>query len=248
MKKVKQLKTNRNLFAYIILSIITLGIYSIYFLYKLKKDINVACAEDGKHTRGVFALILLSIITLGIYSIAWQFMLMNRLQEYCARHNQKYYITFGSYYLWNTVGMLLFGLGPFIAFHKLCKTANVVMKHYNNRDDEEDGYYTVDGKKGGCHNSYNTNCNNVYYVFPAGGMPPMPAAPQAAPIAAPAPAAAAPAAAPKAPATAAPAVPMMPPMPFRPGMAMPANMVFPQPPAGRMPMPPQPEKKADEKK
>lgn len=230
MKKQKQLKTNRNLFAYIILSIITLGIYSIYFLYRLKKDVNIACAEDGKHTRGIIAMFFLGLITLGIYWIAWEFMLINRMHEYCVRHKQKHYITYGSFLLWQHLPLF----GTFIAFHKLCKTANVVMRHYNERDDkDEDDYTIVGGKKSGCHNSYNTNCNNVYYVFPAGPVGPMPT--QAAPVAAPAN---------KAPVAAVP--PMTPLMPPRPGMAIPQNMVFPMPPAGRMPTPPQP--KAEEKK
>ncbi len=109
MKDKKQLKTNRNLFVYIILSLITCGIYSIYFLYALKRDTNIACAEDGKKTRGIIAMFLLTIITCGIYAIVWEVKLMTRHHEYCVRNGIKKYASFGTFYLWTMVGGMFAG-------------------------------------------------------------------------------------------------------------------------------------------
>ena len=130
MKKQRQLKTNRKLFVYLILTLITCGIYSIYFLYALKEDTNVACAEDGRVTKGILPMILLSIVTCGIYGAIWEVKLITRHHEYCVRNGIKDYASFGTYYLWSSLGALLCGIGPFIALHKYFKTVNKVMEHY----------------------------------------------------------------------------------------------------------------------
>ncbi|MDP2426181.1 MAG: DUF4234 domain-containing protein, partial [bacterium] len=48
-----RLKEDRSLLLLIILSIITFGIYNLFFIHGLAKDTNIACAEDGKKTAGL---------------------------------------------------------------------------------------------------------------------------------------------------------------------------------------------------
>ena len=59
---VTPLKTDRGLLGYIVLSILTCGIYSYYFIYTVARDVNTACAGDGKSTGGLVQFILLSIL------------------------------------------------------------------------------------------------------------------------------------------------------------------------------------------
>ena len=40
----------RSMFTYIVLSVLTLGIYHIVFWTKLSKDVNALCEGDGKKT------------------------------------------------------------------------------------------------------------------------------------------------------------------------------------------------------
>ena len=68
-----RLKDDRGLASYIILSIITCGIYSYYFIYKMAHDVNIACEGDGENTSGLVAFILLSLITCGIYAWFWYY-------------------------------------------------------------------------------------------------------------------------------------------------------------------------------
>ena len=56
------MKTNRGLLKYILLTIITCGIYAIYFEYAFARDMNIVCAGDGKKTRGVLAQIIFSAL------------------------------------------------------------------------------------------------------------------------------------------------------------------------------------------
>lgn len=83
---VTPLKTDRGLLGYIVLSILTCGIYSYYFIYTVARDVNTACAGDGKSTGGLVQFILLSILTCGIYSWWWQYSLGNRLAANAPRY------------------------------------------------------------------------------------------------------------------------------------------------------------------
>ena len=56
-----------------IFSVITCGIYGIYFWYCYGEDVNEFCAEDGKHTPNYIVAWLLSLITCGIYGIYWTY-------------------------------------------------------------------------------------------------------------------------------------------------------------------------------
>lgn len=64
-----RLKEDRSLVTYILLSLVTCGIYGYYFIYKLAEEVNIACEGDGEQTSGLVAFILLSFITCGIYLI-----------------------------------------------------------------------------------------------------------------------------------------------------------------------------------
>ena len=65
----------------VILSIVTLGIYAIYWGYKLTKDINELCKDKMKPLPNYFLAIFLSIITLGLYGAYWSYQVAKRLYE-----------------------------------------------------------------------------------------------------------------------------------------------------------------------
>ena len=60
---------NRNIALCVVLSIITCGIYGIYWLVCLVDDLNVASGRTGDTSGGM--VFLLSLITCGIYGIYW---------------------------------------------------------------------------------------------------------------------------------------------------------------------------------
>lgn len=61
----------RDLVKTIILSIITCGIYGIYWFVSLTNDVNLLCKEEGDKSGGT--CFLLSLVTCGIYSIIWAY-------------------------------------------------------------------------------------------------------------------------------------------------------------------------------
>lgn len=60
----------RNIALCIILSLVTCGIYGLYWFVCLTEDTNAAANEEG--TSGVLALVL-TIVTCGIYGLYWAY-------------------------------------------------------------------------------------------------------------------------------------------------------------------------------
>lgn len=61
----------RNIPLYVILSLITCGIFGLYWLYSLATDLNTA-ADTPNDANGVMVIIL-SFVTCGIYSLIWMY-------------------------------------------------------------------------------------------------------------------------------------------------------------------------------
>ncbi len=125
------LKTDRSLVAYIVLSIITCGIYGYYFLYSMARDVNIACEGDGEQTAGLLAFILLSFVTCGLYAYYWYYKLGNRLCANAPRYQMNFQENGTTVILWCIVGLVLCGIGPYIAMHILIKNTNAICAAYN---------------------------------------------------------------------------------------------------------------------
>lgn len=126
-----RLKTDRSLLMYILLTFVTCGIYSWYFIYALARDVNAACAGDGRNTAGLIKLILLSLITCGIYSWIWYYGLGNRLAYNAPRYGMNFQENGTTVLLWMILGSFLCGIGPFIALHIIIKNTNMLCGAYN---------------------------------------------------------------------------------------------------------------------
>ena len=129
--QVGYLKTDRSLVAYILLSIITCGIYGYYFLYSMARDVNIACEGDGQKTPGLLPFILLSFITCGFYALYWYYCLANRLAANAPRYGMSFQENGTTILLWYLIGLLLCGIGPYVAMHFLIKNTNAICNAYN---------------------------------------------------------------------------------------------------------------------
>ena len=129
---VGQLKTNRGLAKYILLGIITLGIYPIVVMSSISSDINIIAGRyDGKRTMHYCLLIfLVSWLTLGIGVLVWYHNLSSRIGNELRRRNISYQFGAGSYWGWSILGALIV-VGPFIYIYKLLKAMNLLSSHYN---------------------------------------------------------------------------------------------------------------------
>ena len=127
----RRMPTNRSLLTFILLTLITCGIYSYYFIYAMARDVNEVCRDDGQKTGGLLAFILLSIVTCGIYAIYWYYSLGNRLAANAPRYGLYFQENGTTILLWYLVGWLICGIGPFIAMYILIKNTNALCAAYN---------------------------------------------------------------------------------------------------------------------
>lgn len=129
---VGQLKTNRGLLKFILLGIITFGIYPLVFYSSISSDVNIICSRyDGRKTMHYCLLFfIISPITFGIASIVWAHNISERIGNEIRRRGIVYSFGATDYWLWNVLGSLIV-VGPFIYLHKLAKAMNLLSADYN---------------------------------------------------------------------------------------------------------------------
>ena len=129
---VAQLKTNRGLIKFILLSLITLGIYGLVVMSTVSTDINIIASRyDGKKTMHFCLLVfLISWLTLGIGVLVWHHRICARIGNELSRRRISYSFGAGTFWGWEILGALIV-VGPFIYLHKLFKAMNLLAKDYN---------------------------------------------------------------------------------------------------------------------
>ena len=133
---MNRITTERSLVKYILLSIITCGIYGLYFTYALARDIHEMCAEDGQQTPGLLTFFLLSIVTCGIYSYYWHYCVANRIQ---ANANGQFDLNVTengtTILLWLIIGSFICFVASFVAYQIIIKNTNALAIAYNEKLD-----------------------------------------------------------------------------------------------------------------
>ena len=130
---VGRLKTNRSLLKYMLLSIITLGIYPLVVMSAISSDINtIASRYDGKRTMHYCLVVFVfSWLTLGIVPLVWNHKLCNRIGTELSRRGISYSFGAGTFWGWGIFGVFIL-VGPFIFNHKLLRSMNLLSEHFNN--------------------------------------------------------------------------------------------------------------------
>ena len=128
------LKTNRSLLKFILLSLITFGIYGIVVMSAISTDINtIASRHDGKKTMHYcLVLFLFSWLTLGIVPLVWSHRISSRIGSELIRRGIAYRFGAGTFWGWGVLGMLIL-VGPFVYTHKLLQSMNLLSADYNQR-------------------------------------------------------------------------------------------------------------------
>lgn len=128
----RHLNTERSLLKYILLSLVTCGIYAIVFWSSISDDINLlASRRDGQKTMH-FCLVyfLVGPITCGIYSLIWFHNVSQRIGDEARARGVATDFGASTFWLWNVLGSLII-VGPFIYINKLCKAMNGASQSFN---------------------------------------------------------------------------------------------------------------------
>ena len=133
-RPARQLNTTRGLLKFILLSIVTLGIYSIVYHSSISESINLAASRyDGRKTMHYCLLFfIIAPITLGIGMIVWFHKVSARIGNELARRGLNYSFGAGTFWGWFFLGSFII-VGPFIYYHKLSKAMNLICADYNVR-------------------------------------------------------------------------------------------------------------------
>jgi len=129
---LRRLNTKRGLVKFILLSIITLGIYSIVFWTGIGSDLNTLAGRwDGKKTMHYCLLFfLLGPITCGIGYLVWYHKVSGRMGSELKRRNIPY--SFGAVDFWIFEILLSFTVVcPLIYIHKAAKASKLLAESYN---------------------------------------------------------------------------------------------------------------------
>ena len=128
------MKTDRSMILFFVFTLLTLGIYAMYFFSVLGSDVNDICTRrDGKRQMHfLIATWLLGPISFCIVPLVWYTTLSGRIGEEARSRGIDTRFGGGSFWLWYILGSLII-VGPFIYIYQLCKTMNMVSADYNQR-------------------------------------------------------------------------------------------------------------------
>lgn len=125
-------KRARGMILFVLLNIVTLGIYGLVVLSHVSQEINLIASDyDRKNTPYYCLAAFLSFITLGIYGVIYMNNLCARIGNELKRRNIKYKFSEASYWGWNVFGVLLVGIGPLVFWHKFFKAMKKLIADYN---------------------------------------------------------------------------------------------------------------------
>jgi len=106
---------NRDVGTLILLSIITCGIYYLFFWWGYVKDINKVCEGDGKKSPNYLIVFLLTLITFGLYNFYWIYNQGNRLQATAPNYGLSFAQGGSAVLTWYLIGSLVSAVGSLFA-------------------------------------------------------------------------------------------------------------------------------------
>lgn len=118
--------TERSFGKYILFSILTLGIYKIYFYYCLARDINTLCEGDGKETPNYLIAVLVGTATLGLYMKYWLYQQGQRLHVNAPKYGFRM-VEDG----WHVLGLSIIPGVGLLSSYILIKNVNKMADNYN---------------------------------------------------------------------------------------------------------------------
>ena len=159
-------KDNRSFWVYLLLSIVTCGLYSIYFWYVYVEDLNTIFYGDGEDSPNYIIVLLLSWVTCGIYGVYWRYKQANRMyRESYDRYGVMIEENGSAILLWTLLGYLTGGIGQLLR-SKSQETASCLFPCFLLR--LSDGLASVSG---GCRKLRNqliklTHTRYLLYLYP----------------------------------------------------------------------------------
>lgn len=133
-RPANQLPCHRGALKTILLTIFTLGIYSIVLYLKMGEELNITAGKyDGKKTMNYCLLFfIVGPLTLEIGTIVWFHKFSKRIGAELKGRGINYRFGAADFWLWNVLGLLIL-IGPFVYLHRITKAINLINEDYNSK-------------------------------------------------------------------------------------------------------------------
>ena len=115
---------------YLVLSIITCGIYHYYWVYTTTQDINTLAGNEEQPTDPTMAIVL-SIVTCGLYYIYWLYNEGDKIHRMGQRRGIMITDTGTTYLMWYLIGAVVCGIGSLVGMYKFFTNLNIIIDSYN---------------------------------------------------------------------------------------------------------------------
>ena len=122
----------RSFVKFLILHILTLGLYSIIFFIPLSYDINKIAPRHGNKTMNFLLAFLLAIPTSNIIMIYWFYQITDHIEEALDRRKIDYDFNKNHFWGWYFLGSFVF-IGFYVYVYKLIRAMNLLAADYNER-------------------------------------------------------------------------------------------------------------------
>lgn len=122
-----EVKQDRSLLLYVLLSFVTFSVYHFYFMDLWAKDVNILCEKDGKHTVGVEKMMLFSVLTFGVYKYVWLAEIVDRICDNAAEYDVEVRQDSETFFVWM---ILVPVLGYLVAMYRAIQDTNRLAEAY----------------------------------------------------------------------------------------------------------------------
>lgn len=120
-----------NFWMVLLLSIVTGGIYLLYAEYRLNKDVDIICHNDGWENPSFLKVVILSFLTLGIYGAYWFYRQVQRVYEASDGYGVNPGLDGGLSIFLFIFGSFFLGIGPLVVCYLLIKNMERIADQYN---------------------------------------------------------------------------------------------------------------------
>ncbi len=129
---MRNIKSDRNYVVFLLLDIITCGVYGIIVMSQFSEEINsIASKYDKKDTMHYCLMnFVLAPLTSGIWRMVWYHQLSERIGDELARREIDYKFSPMDFWGWYFLGAFIL-VGPFVYFIKFFKAMNLLAEDYN---------------------------------------------------------------------------------------------------------------------
>ncbi len=132
----EKLNENRDFLKFLLLNIVTLGLYRIFYYIPFSFDLDkVASRHDGKKTMNYLFAWVISLFTFSIVMLVWYYGVHSRIKEELERRKLDFELKPSDFWGWYFFGSWII-VGPYIFERKLMKAMNMLCKEYNEEQEQ----------------------------------------------------------------------------------------------------------------